>query len=60
MNKGIHVNTFNNLFSDDFELRYSEKIDILMKKGLIDKSDDSYFLTMLGMDVANKVFVEFI
>lgn len=60
MNEGIHVNTFNNLFSDDFELRYSEKIDILMKKGLIDKSDDSYFLTMLGMDVANKVFVEFI
>ena len=40
------------LNQDTLKNRYSDE------KGLIDKSDDSYFLTMLGMDVANKVFVE--
>ncbi|MFA5341675.1 MAG: radical SAM family heme chaperone HemW [Clostridia bacterium] len=60
MNKGLDTAGFKNEFGIDFEQKYQQKLETLLKKGLIDKSSSSYFLTRFGMDVANKVFVEFI
>lgn len=60
LNKGVSIKDFNNTFELDFETQYAIKLDKLLNEGLIDKSSDSYFLTRLGMDLANKVFVEFV
>ena len=59
MNSGLDIISFKNEFGMDFEQTYFEKLETLLVKGLIDKSSNSYFLTRFGMDVANKVFVEF-
>ncbi|MBP7344342.1 MAG: radical SAM family heme chaperone HemW [Clostridia bacterium] len=60
MNSGVDIANFKDEFGFDFEKRYEEKIEKLMISGLIDKTSNTYSLTRLGMDVANKVFVEFI
>jgi oxygen-independent coproporphyrinogen-3 oxidase len=60
MNSGVDIANFKDEFGFDFEIRYEEKIEKLMLSGLIDKTSNTYSLTRLGMDVANKVFVEFI
>lgn len=60
INRGLDINDFRTLFNIDFEERYRSQIDDLAEKGLIEKIVYSYRLTRKGMDLANKVFVEFI
>jgi len=60
MNRGLDINDFKTRFSIDFEERYGSQIDDLQNKGLLEKIIYSYRLTRKGMDLANKVFVEFI
>ncbi|HOD92823.1 MAG TPA: radical SAM family heme chaperone HemW [Clostridia bacterium] len=59
LNSGLDIIDFKKEFDLDFEKTYKDKLTNLITIGLLDKSSNAYYLTRLGMDFANKVFVEF-
>ncbi|HHT95519.1 MAG TPA: radical SAM family heme chaperone HemW [Clostridia bacterium] len=60
MNSGLDIAHFQDKFDLNFEEKYGDKLKTLVNTGLLYKQSDSYKLTRSGMDVANKVFVEFV
>ncbi len=58
--KGLNIKKFNKIFKLNFNEIFSEKIDKLIKKGLLVQEADNYRLTPLGLDLSNQVFLEFI
>lgn len=60
LNKGISEDEFLERFGVPLESVYKDKLKMLMARGLIARDAFGYRLTPLGLDLANKVFVEFI
>lgn len=60
MIKGISRIDFKNRFGIDIFELFGEKIDLLAERKLLAVDGDAIRLTKLGLDLANKVFVEFI
>ncbi|MCX7710426.1 MAG: radical SAM family heme chaperone HemW [Clostridia bacterium] len=58
--QGVHVKQFKEKFHRDLFEVYGEQINKLMKKGLLFMEDDHVKLTLVGLDLANDVFMEFI
>jgi oxygen-independent coproporphyrinogen-3 oxidase len=58
--KGISISGFEETFHEDISAVYGKKIDLLLKKKLIKKDENSIVLTKKGLDLANQVFIEFI
>ncbi len=60
MLEGIDVNTFYERFGVEINVIYGEQIRLLVKNGLLDRLNNKIFLTRKGIDISNKVFVEFL
>ncbi|MGI6777462.1 MAG: radical SAM family heme chaperone HemW [Acetivibrionales bacterium] len=60
LTKGISLNEFKSRFERDVYDVYGKQIETLLEKGLIIVNKDVMQLSPFGMDVANKVFVEFL
>lgn len=58
--KGISDKDYRKLFNSSFFTDYKEEIKCLQKNNLIKQSGDTLYLTDLGMDLANQVFLEFV
>lgn len=57
---GISLNEFRERFGEDIFNLYGDKINLLLKRKLIEICADRIKLTSLGLDLANQVFVEFV
>ncbi len=57
---GISISHFNNIFKCDFYKHFGEKVEKLVKLNLLEIYNNNIRLTRLGLDLSNKVFVEFI
>lgn len=60
MNKGLCLESFKKEFDIDLLCKYSDVINKLNKEKLIDCNGMNIFLTKKGIDVSNRVFVEFL
>lgn len=60
LTKGICEAEFQERFGESLESFYKDRLKMLADRGLIAYEAFSYRLTPLGLDLANKVFVEFI
>ena len=60
LTKGICEAEFQERFGESLERVYKDRLKMLADRGLIAYEAFSYRLTPLGLDLANKVFVEFI
>ena len=60
LKEGINLNEFKMKFKRDLTDFYKDKIDVLIKQGLLEKSNDILRLTYKGEDLANLVWQEFI
>ncbi len=58
--KGVSKTDFEELFNQNMFVTYAEKINRLKNKGLIETDGERIWLTGLGLDLANQVFVEFV
>ena len=59
LNQGIRIEEINKQYQIDFNTRYKEVLETLLKSELIKIVEDHVILTKLGRDLANQVFVEF-
>lgn len=59
LNKGISKSMISQKYNIDFDLKYNQVLDYLVKNELILNSFDTVQLTEKGMDLSNRVFVEF-
>jgi oxygen-independent coproporphyrinogen III oxidase len=57
---GISKREFFNKFNRDLYEIFGEELERLLKKKMIEIDDDKIKLTLLGQDLANQVFVEFV
>ncbi|MCR5153964.1 MAG: radical SAM family heme chaperone HemW [Lachnospiraceae bacterium] len=60
MMKGISKEAFKARFGKPIEVVYGDKLAKLKRDGLITNEGDTVALTDLGIDVSNRVFVEFV
>lgn len=60
MNEGINLKKFNKRFEIDFMKIYKSEVESLENKGLIKLDDSKICLTNRGIDISNKVFIEFL
>lgn len=60
LKQGISLNEFKIRFKQDIYDLFKDKIDILISKGLLQKTGDNISLTYKGEDLANLVWQEFI
>lgn len=58
--KGVSEAEFLERFGESLENVYGDRLEILTNKGLLARDAFGYRLTPLGLDLANKVFVEFV
>lgn len=58
--KGINANEFKNKFDEDLFDLFGNQLKILEKKGMLIIDKDRIWLTPLGIDLSNQVFIEFI
>lgn len=57
---GVSKDKFEDRFNQDIFVTYASKIDLLIKKQLVEADEKRIRLTNLGLDLANQVFVEFV
>jgi len=60
--KGVRRDVFRNKFGKDFNTEFAEKIDRLIRSGLVEWIDEDHsalILTKRGMMLGNRVFMEF-
>lgn len=57
---GINKKEFFNKFNRDLHETFGEQLERLLKKKMIEIGNDKIKLTLLGQDLANQVFVEFV
>lgn len=60
LTKGVNRNKFRKRFNKGLDSLFGDKIEKLCQEGLLVCDDDTIALTKRGLDVANKVFVEFV
>ncbi|KXZ40092.1 oxygen-independent coproporphyrinogen-3 oxidase [Alkalithermobacter thermoalcaliphilus JW-YL-7 = DSM 7308] len=60
MNEGIDMEKINKKFGIDFIKIYGETINKLIEKGYIKLNNNNISLTDKGIDLSNKVFIEFL
>ena len=60
LNKGLDIKYFNCKYKVNFMDKYAIAISKLMKSGLMIIEDNHLKLTVLGMDLSNSVFIEFL
>ena len=60
LKEGINICEFKTKFKQDIFELYKDKIDLLISKGLLEKTEDNIRLTYKGEDLANVVWQEFI
>lgn len=60
LNKGLDINYFNHKYKVDFMHKYAAAISKIMKNKLAEIVDNHLKLTVLGMDISNSVFIEFL
>jgi oxygen-independent coproporphyrinogen-3 oxidase len=60
LRRGVSTDAFYDRFNCDLFSIFSDKLDKLIKKGLIENSEKHFYLTEKGLDFANEVFIEFI
>ncbi|SHJ75781.1 radical SAM family heme chaperone HemW [Tepidibacter formicigenes] len=60
MKEGIYFKEFEEYFKIDFMKEYKDVIEKLKNEGLINFTKDRLYLTDKGIDISNKVFVEFL
>ncbi|MCT4507567.1 MAG: radical SAM family heme chaperone HemW [Tepidibacter sp.] len=60
MNEGINLEKFNQEFEVDFMKIYKNEVESLKSKGLIKIINSRLSLTNKGIDISNKVFIEFL
>lgn len=60
MTEGVSKAKFKEVFGCDMEVIYGSTLIKLKEQGLIAEKDDRVFLTKYGLDVSNRVFVEFL
>jgi oxygen-independent coproporphyrinogen-3 oxidase len=58
--EGLSVPEFQDRFGEDIFKRFGPRIEGLVKKGLLEVSDNMIKLTPTGLDLANQVFLEFL
>ncbi|MCX8131000.1 MAG: radical SAM family heme chaperone HemW [Clostridia bacterium] len=58
--EGVSAKKFFKRFDTDIFDKYGKRLDKLVKDGLLDVEEDKIRLTTKGLDLANRVFVEFI
>lgn len=59
-NKGLDMDAFQRRYAVNFEARYKEPLQKLLKLRLIEIQGRRLKLTSLGMDLSNSVFIEFL
>ncbi|MDR1797733.1 MAG: radical SAM family heme chaperone HemW [Clostridiales Family XIII bacterium] len=57
---GIDLAHFKEVFGSDFWEKYGEETSKLIQQGLLERSDERLKLTERGLDVANRVFSEYV
>lgn len=60
LNRGLNIDRINLEFDINFREKYRKNIDKLLKQKLIYIKNNTMYLTDLGIDISNKVFLEFI
>ncbi len=60
MNEGINLKKFNEKFKVDFMQIYKNEVESLKNSGLVEIINSRLCLTNKGIDISNKVFVEFL
>ncbi len=60
MTDGVSKTRFKEVFGCDMEVIYGSTLTKLKEQGLIAEKDNRIFLTKYGLDVSNRVFVEFL
>lgn len=60
LNKGLDIKYFNHKYKVDFMDKYATAINKIMKNKLAEIVDNHLKLTVLGMDLSNSVFIEFL
>ncbi len=60
LNRGISEGEFAERFGESLRSIYGERLEMLADRGLLVYDTSGYRLTRLGLDLANKVFVEFV
>jgi len=60
LKEGISITEFKSKFKQDIYALYKDKIDILVKNGLLEINRDNIYLSYKGEDLANVVWQEFI
>ena len=60
LKEGIDFNVFKAKFKQEITDLFSDKIDLLIKQGLLEKTQQGIRLTYKGEDLANIVWQEFI
>lgn len=58
--KGVSDRDFQELFGESLFEKYKDAVDTLKGRGLIERQGDCIFLTPLGQNLANQVFIEFV
>ena len=60
LNKGLDINYFNQRYKVDFMDKYSTPINKILRNKLAEVVNGHLKLTILGMDLSNSVFIEFL
>ena len=60
LNKGLDIKYFNHKYKVDFMDKYATAINKITKNRLAEIVDNHLKLTVLGMDLSNSVFIEFL
>ncbi|MEJ8554306.1 radical SAM family heme chaperone HemW [Tepidibacter sp. Z1-5] len=60
MNEGIDLEKFNEGFEVDFMKIYKNEVEALKNNGLVKLENSKMCLTNKGIDISNKVFIEFL
>lgn len=60
LNKGLDIEYFNHKYKVDFMRKYAEAVSKIIKNKLAEIVDGHLKLTVLGMDLSNSVFIEFL
>lgn len=60
LNKGLDIKYFNHKYKVDFMSKYAEAVSRIIKNKLAEIVDGHLKLTVLGMDLSNSVFIEFL
>jgi oxygen-independent coproporphyrinogen III oxidase len=60
LNEGIHFDQFKSRYKMDFEKSYKSIIDALLESKLVVVNEGRCYLTALGRDLSNQVFIKFL